>query len=104
METLIDALARLAAAGFRDSFRVQGGALHAIDAGRAVAPERFVVVETVRFEGDSDPQDELVLFALRSEDGSLQGTWLVSYGVLTDGESAWVMRRLGLGPRTPIRS
>lgn len=95
METLIDALARLAAAGFRDSFRVLGGALWAIEASRAIAPEQLVLVETVRFEGDSDPQDELVLFALRAEDGSLSGTWLVSYGAHTDGESAGVMRRLG---------
>ena len=97
METLIAALARLAAAGFRDSFRAQRGALDAIDAGRALAPEQLAVVELVRFEGDSDPQDELVLFALRSEDGSVSGTWLVSYGAQTDGESAAVMRRL---PRT----
>ena len=94
METLIAALARLAAAGFRDSFRARGDALYAIDAGLALPPEQLAVAEMVRFEGDSDPQDELVLFALRSEDGGVRGTWLVSYGAQTDGESAAVMRRL----------
>ena len=95
METLIDALARLAAAGFRDSFRARGDGLYAIDAGRALAPERLAVVEMVRFEGDSDPQDELVLLALQSEeDGGVRGTWLVSYGPQMDAESDALLRRL----------
>jgi hypothetical protein len=94
METLIAALARLAAAGFRDSFRAQGDALYAIDAGRGFPPELLAVAELVRFEGDSDPQDELVLFALRSEDGGVRGTWLVSYGSGADAESVALLRRL----------
>ena len=94
METLIAALARLAAAGFRDSFRARGDRLYAIDAGLALLPEQLAVVELVRFEGDSDPQDELVLLALRSEDGGVRGTWLVSYGPQMDAESDALLRRL----------
>ncbi len=97
METLIAALARLAAAGFRDSFRARGDWLYAIDAGLAVAPERLAVAEMVRFEGDSDPQEELVLLALRSEDGGVRGTWLVSYGPQMDAESDGLLRRLARG-------
>ena len=94
METLIAALARLAAAGFRDSFRARGDALYAIDAGLVIPPEQLAVAELVRFEGDSDPQDELVLLALRSKDGGVWGTWLVSYGPQTDAESDALLRRL----------
>ena len=97
METLTEALARLERAGYRDSFRVQGDRLVAVDAQRSFRPEQLAVEETVRFEGDSDPQDELVLFALRSSDGAVAGTWLVSYGSLGDAGSAGVMRRLRKG-------
>ena len=94
METLIAALARLAAAGFRDSFRARGEWLYAIDAGLALPPKQLAVAELVRFEGDSDPQDELVLLALRSADGGVRGTWLVSYGPQMDAESDGLLRRL----------
>ena len=95
METLSEALARLERAGYRDSFRAEDGQLRALEAGRSYPPEQLVAEEIVRFEGDSDPQDQLVLFALRSSDGAVRGTWLASYGAQTDAESAGVMRRLG---------
>ena len=65
METLRDALRRFERAGFRDAFRAEREGLRAIAAKRTYAPEELVIDEVARFEGDTDPQDEAVLFAVR---------------------------------------
>jgi hypothetical protein len=98
METISEALARLESAGFRDSFRAERGGLWALAAKRFFAPESLVVEEVRRFEGESDPDDMAVLFALRSEGGDVRGTFTTAYGAkLSDPEAAEVMRRLARG-------
>src|SRR5688572_23572949 len=95
METVSEALARLESAGFRDSFRAERGGLWALAAERFFAPESLVVEEVRRFEGESDPDDMAVVFALRSDAGDVRGTFTTEYGAkLSDPEAAEVMRRL----------
>jgi hypothetical protein len=95
METVSEALARLESAGFRDSFRAERGGLFALAAQRFFAPESLVVEEVRRFEGESDPDDMAVVFALRSDAGDVRGTFTAEYGAkLADPEAAEVMRRL----------
>jgi hypothetical protein len=95
METIRDAMERLESAGYRDSFRAERGGLWALAAQRFFAPESLVVVEVHRFEGESDPDDMAVLFALRSDAGDVRGTFTAEYGAkLADPDAAEVMRRL----------
>lgn len=98
METLSSALERLARAGFLDSFQPRSDGLLAIDAGRLYPPEQLTIHEVVRFEGESDPEDQAVLFALRSRDGAVRGTFVAPYGTAADPDSAEMMHRLE-GPR-----
>ena len=97
METLSEAIARLEAAGFRDSFRPEGGRLWALAAQRFFAPETLVVEARIRFEGASDPDEQAILFALRSPDGDVRGTFTTPYGPLADAASGEVVRRLARG-------
>ncbi len=94
METLSAAIRRLELAGFADAFRARPEGLLAIGANQIYAPEDLVVDEIVRFEGDSDPEDQAVLFALRSNDGRARGTFVASYGPMADPTSAEIIRRL----------
>jgi hypothetical protein len=96
MESISEAIARLEGAGFRDSFRAEKGGLFALAAQRFFAPESLVVEEVRRFEGESDPDDMAILFALRSPAGDVRGTFTSEYGPkLSDPESAEVLRKLG---------
>jgi hypothetical protein len=97
METLSQAVERLEQAGYVLTFRAQTGGLLEPPGGEPVAPESLVVDEVVRFEGASDPEDQAVLFALRSRDGALQGTFVASYGVQSDPLCALAMQRLEVG-------
>jgi len=93
METLSDAMARLERRGFRHSFRaVPEGTLEA--GGESYDPRALLVEETVRFEGTSDPQDEVVLFALRSADDRVRGTFVANFGPQVDPNCAAVIQLL----------
>ncbi len=93
METLSEAIARLEARASATSFRAeQDGRLWAQAAERFFAPEALVVEEVVRFEGESDPDEEAILFALRSPSGDVRGTFTTGYGVGADPASAEIVR------------
>jgi hypothetical protein len=94
METLSEAIARLEALGFRDSFQPVDGRLRALGAERDFSPAELVVEAVVRFEGESDPSEQAILFALRSLSGDVRGTFVAGYGVLTDPASAEIVRGL----------
>jgi hypothetical protein len=93
METLREAIERLERAGFRQSFRARPDGFLELGTNRIHAPERLVVEEIVRFEGESDPEDEAVLFALSSREGA-RATFVASYGSYADPDSAALMHRL----------
>ena len=99
LESLSSALARLEAKGFRQSLRARRGALRIIETDETLEPERLQVAEIVRFEGDTDPDEEVVLFALRAADGAPLGTYATMFGPATPREDAPVVRRLGGGWR-----
>lgn len=89
-----DEVERLTRAGYRDDFRAEDGALVAVASGRRFGTEELEVDEEVRFEGETDPEEEAILLALRSRDGQVRGTWLVPYGPEATEEDAQVLAAL----------
>jgi hypothetical protein len=94
METLSEALKRLAAAGYADDFRAEPGGLRARHSGCLHQPESLHIEEVVRFEGESDPEDEAILFALRCDEHDSRGTYAVTYGPSVPPLDAEMTRRL----------
>jgi len=94
LESLAQAIARLERRGFRHSLRARCGELRAVDSGESFAPEELEIDEIVRFEGETDPAEEVALFALRGPDGAPLGTYSSMYGPATLAEDAFVVRRL----------
>jgi nucleotide-binding universal stress UspA family protein len=98
METLDEAIERLERSGFRESFRAGPDGFLALQTRRIYAPESLVVEEVVRFEGESDPGDEAVLYALRARDESVRGTFVASFGPSADPISGDLIKLLPTGP------
>jgi hypothetical protein len=94
METLRCAVDRLERAGYAGALQARPDGFVEVETGRVFAPEALIVDEIVRFEGESDPGDEAVLFALRSPDGSVRATFVATYGPSADPVSAPLIRRL----------
>ena len=99
METLSEAIERLELAGYAEALRPLPDGFHEVRSDRIHSPESFIVDEIVRFEGASDPEDEAVLFALRSRDGRIRATFVATYGPSADPVSGMLMQRLDTGHR-----
>lgn len=60
-------------------------------------PGQFEIVETHRFEGQTDPADEAVVYAISSTSG-MQGVLVTGYGISAEGMSAEMAKKLRFSP------
>ena len=93
-EMLSTVIERLEAKGYRDDLRACAEGLRAIGTGKTYAPESLLIDEVARFEGVSDPDDEAVVFALRSPKDGPVGTYVVPYGPAMQAVDADMVQRL----------
>ncbi len=94
METLTEAIRRLRAAGYVTDFSASSdGTLVCRACGTSHDAAAIEIRETVRFEGDSNPDDEAILLALRCCDGCL-GLYSAAFGPDTPPDDVAVLQRL----------
>jgi len=55
----------------------------------------FEIVEVYRFEGNSDPSDEAVVYAIESVNG-MKGILVSGYGISAEGMSAEMAKKLSM--------
>lgn len=58
-------------------------------------PEDFEITEVYRFEGNTDPADEAVVYAIESNRGH-KGVLVSGYGISAEGMSAEMARKLSM--------
>lgn len=56
-------------------------------------PHEFEIVDTFRYEGNSDPADEAVVYAIESASG-LKGVLVTGYGMSSDTMSEEILKKL----------
>jgi len=56
----------------------------------------FKIVEVYRFEGDSNPSDEDVVYAVESEDGKIKGVITSAFGLYADPVSDEMIQKLSI--------
>lgn len=59
----------------------------------------FEIVEYYRFEGDTDPADEAIVYAIESKTG-LKGVLVSGYGISAEGMSAELVKKLSVNRAT----
>lgn len=99
-ETVTEALTDLRRRGYTLDFNLTPTALNRPALSLSLAPDTFVVDEWHRFEGESDPGDEMIVYALAARHRpEWRGTLLNAYGPDADGLSAQMVARLSVvGP------
>jgi hypothetical protein len=85
LKTLKQCLDHVMAEGFKEDFKVAGSDLTSLQTGHAFKPEEIKVVNFYRFEGPSNPDDNGILYAIETDDGT-KGTLVDAYGVYADEE------------------
>jgi hypothetical protein len=93
-DTLSTVLQWLTNAGYTEDLAVAGNGLRATPSGHRFAPAELIIAAVYRFEGQTDPGDEAILFALETPEGAPVGTLAAPYGPMGSAEDEDVMRQL----------
>ncbi|WP_426574750.1 phosphoribosylpyrophosphate synthetase [Aquihabitans sp. McL0605] len=83
-ETVVDALRLLRADGYEIEFQLIDGHLQCNADDQACPASDAVVERLYRFEGASDPGDEMVVFGLRDPVSGRRGVLASAYGMAAD--------------------
>ena len=86
MKTLSSCMNKLKGDGFKDEYTVKGNLLKSADSGQSYTSDDVKIVNFYRFEGDSDPSDNAILYALQTEDGQ-KGLLINAYGMYSDSDT-----------------
>lgn len=93
METLSEAMARLVSDGYTEDVSAHDdGKLHCTGCRSICEPSDVAIDAVVRFEGDSNPDDEAVLFAL--DCGAHKSLYAVAFGPGTPPNDVAAVRAL----------
>ena len=88
-------LAQLQKEGYTEDFNLRES--HPADQRAAIqlSPEEFTVDKYFRFEGNSDPNDEAIVYAISARHGNRKGTLVNGYGLSSDAGTDELVRALG---------
>jgi hypothetical protein len=92
--TIAGTVDRMTRAGYTDWFRAEAGGLRAAKAGCVHPPQAMRVDEIARFEGETNPSDEAIVFALECKQDGVKGTFTVPYGKDTPAADVEAVRLL----------
>jgi hypothetical protein len=79
MSTLVSCSNHLLKEGFTENFRPKHAGLEATSNGKIYVPSEVKIVSFYRFEGESDPADNSILYAIEANDGT-KGLLVDAYG------------------------
>lgn len=79
-DTVSEASRALKEKGFVLDFNLENTCVNCAEKALRLHPEDFEVKEVHRFEGESNPADNMVLYAIESKDGMARGQLLDAYG------------------------
>jgi hypothetical protein len=85
MSTLSETANMLIAKGYTENFEMKNDGFTAINAGVKLSPDSVKIRKVYRFEGNSDPDDMSVLYAIES-DGGIKGILIDAYGTYAGNE------------------
>lgn len=90
---LVDALRDLKLRGYVNDFNLKPECLECKTLELELHPENFEITETYRFEGDSSPDDNSILYAIESSDG-IKGVLVDAYGTYAEAMSPEMAMKL----------
>lgn len=64
-----------------------------------LSPDDFEIDSFYRFEGDTDPGDEMIVYAISSKNKNLKGIVVNAYGIYADNASSAIVKKLNAHPK-----
>lgn len=95
-DTVTEALKELKLRGFTIDFNIAFDKIICSNNKVCLNPNEFEIVEVHRFEGETDPGDENVVYAIESKDGEAKGTMSSAYGMYAESISTEMLQKLSM--------
>ena len=95
-DTVVYALNGLKARGYTINFNLAFDKIMCSDNKICLNPDEFEIVEIYRFEGDTNPSDEDVVYAIESKEGNIKGIITSAFGLYADEISSEMIRKLSM--------
>ena len=95
-DTVTEAVNELKARGYTIDFNLAFDQLICSDDNICLRPNEFEIVEVHRFEGESNPSDEDVVYAVESKDGNIKGAITSAFGLYADSISNEMIQKLSV--------
>jgi hypothetical protein len=95
-DTVTEAVNGLKSRGYQIDFNVAFDKLICSENKICLNPGEFKIVEVYRFEGESNPSDEDVVYAVESEDGKIKGVFTSAFGLYADTLSNEMIQKLSI--------
>ena len=99
-DTVTEAVKGLKARGYAIDFNVAFDKLICSNNSVCLNPAEFEIVEVYRFEGESNPSDEDVVYAVESKDGNHKGVVTSAFGLYADSISNEMIQKLSMHIRS----
>lgn len=95
-DTVVAALDGLKKRGYKTDFNLAFDKLICNGPKICLNPDEFEITEVYRFEGETDPSDEAVVYAIESKSKGMKGVMVNAYGVYADLISDAMIKKLSM--------
>lgn len=92
--TLSETLNELRREGYVEDFNLQQNCLECREGQFKVFADEFKVDKFYRFEGESNPSDAAILYAISSDTKGLKGVLVNAYGIYSDSVTDEIAEKL----------
>ncbi len=96
--TLSETINAIKAIGYTVDFNVYGSDLVCNQTKKVFSPEEFIIDMVYRFEGESNPDDQAILYALSSLNQDVKGFLVNGYGISANEETNELISKLNTHP------
>ncbi|MEO6669377.1 MAG: phosphoribosylpyrophosphate synthetase [Ferruginibacter sp.] len=93
-DTVVAAINGLKQRGYSIDFNLAFDKLICTKTQISLEPSDFEITEVYRFEGDTNPSDEDVVYAVESKDGKTKGVLTEAFGTYADAASDEMLKKL----------
>ena len=99
-DTVTEAMADLKKLGYTIDFSIltEEECLICHSTATELSPEDFEIDQFYRFEGESDPGDQMIVYAISSNKNNVKGVVVNAYGIYADNESSAIVKKLNTNP------
>ncbi|MEO6540500.1 MAG: phosphoribosylpyrophosphate synthetase [Ferruginibacter sp.] len=95
-DTVVAAIDGLKTRGYTTNFNIAFDKIMCSETKTCLNPGEFEIVEVYRFEGNSNPADEDVVYAVESINGNMKGIITSAFGLYADSASTEMIRKLSM--------